>query len=73
MSCDALSAVSPTSSLYPLGMKAVKPCIMVCRFMFENFSLTEGHHFVHLSVHMGPQETLRPGRLCQRLWQDWGG
>lgn len=37
----------------------------VVLLVLEGFSLTGGHHFVHLSVHRQPLGTSRHGRLCQ--------
>lgn len=37
----------------------------VVLLVLEGFSLTGGHHFVHLSVQKGPLGALGPGRLCQ--------
>lgn len=37
----------------------------VVLLVLEGFSLTGGHHFVHLSVQKGPLGASRPGRLCQ--------
>lgn len=37
----------------------------VVLLLLEGFSLTGGHHFVHLSVQKGPLEASGPGRLCQ--------
>ncbi|KAK5868329.1 hypothetical protein PBY51_009356 [Eleginops maclovinus] len=37
----------------------------VVLLVLEGFSLTGGHHFVHLSVQKGPLGASGPGRLCQ--------
>lgn len=40
--------------------------------MLESFSLTGGHHFVHLGVQKGPQGASGAWTSLSGLWQDWG-